>query len=68
MRCTHAERQPYNTNFLAQDRFVTLLVSEEEEQVSIRDVIAFPKSVNGNDLLAESPSAVPVDTLVPSLS
>ncbi|AGO14061.1 AaceriAGR206Cp [[Ashbya] aceris (nom. inval.)] len=41
------------------DRMVAMMCSRE----SIRDVIAFPKSVTGSDLLVRSPSVVPETTL-----
>jgi len=54
---------PHGGAALGLDRFVALMGSTGPYSLRLRDVIAFPKSSNGFDLLTGAPSFVPQQTL-----
>ncbi|CAI5450983.1 unnamed protein product [Caenorhabditis angaria] len=49
---------PHGGFALGLDRFVALLTSEGDPTTPVRDVIAFPKTKNGRDLMSDSPTTL----------
>lgn len=46
---------PHGGFAIGLDRYIALLVGRGDSSVPIRDVIAFPKSIEGNDLMTKCP-------------
>lgn len=47
---------PHGGFAIGLDRYIALLVGRGDTSVPIRDVIAFPKSKEGNDVMSGSPA------------
>lgn len=54
---------PHGGFALGLDRFVALLTSEGNPMTPVRDVIAFPKTKNGKDLMSDAPAPVSKEQL-----